>query len=266
VDRVWVTEAIRPACIACSHHLGRWRLPEHTGASAGPPRWRRSSGPGPGSGACGTTRGAAVRERGRDSKRVWWEDAGVHQNLTFPVHPDPVSGQHCWHQKVRALRPPRKTATGTSSSTPTGPRGIPPLAGDDAAGAGPGRAAAAALAAARVQARSLRIPVPSHEARRLARGGGARTLSAVLGAPRPRAAGPSEALLAELQLVPGRGVTPPAFALPDLDGRVVSLASLRGRVVCSTSGPRGAVLRSRAALDHEPLQRRYGTRDSPCSR
>jgi hypothetical protein len=29
----------------------------------------------------------------------------VHQNLTFPVHPDPVSGQHCWHQKVRALRP-----------------------------------------------------------------------------------------------------------------------------------------------------------------
>jgi hypothetical protein len=24
----------------------------------------------------------------------------VHQNLTFPVHPDPVSGMHCWHQKV----------------------------------------------------------------------------------------------------------------------------------------------------------------------
>ena len=58
------------------------------------------------------------------------------------------------------------------------------------------------------------------------------SLSAVLGAATPaRAAGPSEALLAELQLVPGRGVTPPAFALPDLDGRVVSLASLRGRVV-----------------------------------
>ena len=25
----------------------------------------------------------------------------MHQNLTFPVHPDPVSGMHCWHQKVR---------------------------------------------------------------------------------------------------------------------------------------------------------------------
>jgi hypothetical protein len=36
-----------------------------------------------------------------DSDRVWWKDAGVHQNLTFPVHPDPVSGMHCWHQKVR---------------------------------------------------------------------------------------------------------------------------------------------------------------------
>jgi hypothetical protein len=32
---------------------------------------------------------------------VWWKDAGVHQHLTFPVHPDPVSGMHCWHQKVR---------------------------------------------------------------------------------------------------------------------------------------------------------------------
>ena len=35
-----------------------------------------------------------------DSSRVWWKDGGVHQNLTFPVQPDPVSGMHCWHQKV----------------------------------------------------------------------------------------------------------------------------------------------------------------------
>ena len=25
----------------------------------------------------------------------------MHQNLTFPVHPDPLSGMHCWHQAVR---------------------------------------------------------------------------------------------------------------------------------------------------------------------
>ena len=28
----------------------------------------------------------------------------MHQNLTFAVHPDPVSGMHCWHQKVRLER------------------------------------------------------------------------------------------------------------------------------------------------------------------
>jgi len=39
-----------------------------------------------------------------DTGRVWWSDAGVHQNLTFPVHPDPVSGMHCWHQMVRVER------------------------------------------------------------------------------------------------------------------------------------------------------------------
>jgi len=29
----------------------------------------------------------------------------VHQNLTFPVQPDFISGQHCWHQKVRVTKP-----------------------------------------------------------------------------------------------------------------------------------------------------------------
>ena len=36
-----------------------------------------------------------------DSSRIWWSEIGVHQNLTFPVQPDPVSGMHCWHQRVR---------------------------------------------------------------------------------------------------------------------------------------------------------------------
>ena len=39
-----------------------------------------------------------------DTQRIWWSDAGVHQNLTFPVHPDPISGMHCWHQAVRVRR------------------------------------------------------------------------------------------------------------------------------------------------------------------
>src|SRR2546425_6242623 len=39
-----------------------------------------------------------------DSARIWWTEAGVHQNLTFPVQPDPLSGQHCWHQKVTVAK------------------------------------------------------------------------------------------------------------------------------------------------------------------
>ena len=39
-----------------------------------------------------------------DTARIWWTDVGVHQNLTFPVHPDPISGMHCWHQAVTVRR------------------------------------------------------------------------------------------------------------------------------------------------------------------
>jgi hypothetical protein len=45
-----------------------------------------------------------------DTARIWWADVGVHQNLTFPVHPDPISGMHCWHQAVRV----RKAEAGDS--------------------------------------------------------------------------------------------------------------------------------------------------------
>src|SRR5262249_20823322 len=35
VDRAWVTEALRPGIVACSHHIGRWRLREDEGGE----RW-----------------------------------------------------------------------------------------------------------------------------------------------------------------------------------------------------------------------------------
>ena len=35
-----------------------------------------------------------------DTNRIWWTDTGVHQNLTFSVQPDPISGMQCWHQRV----------------------------------------------------------------------------------------------------------------------------------------------------------------------
>lgn len=101
VNRVWVTEGIRPGIVACSHHLGRWRLETGLGtdrwASAlvqlgrqedGTWRMRHLEGVRP------------FESADPDSARIFWREGGVHQNLTFPVHPDPISGMHCWHQKV----------------------------------------------------------------------------------------------------------------------------------------------------------------------
>ena len=106
VTRAWVTEGIRPGVLGMSHHLGRWRLEENTGGS------RLASS------LVGIAREGASRYRMRqihgarpftsadpDTGRIWWSDVGVHQNLTFPVQPDPVSGMHCWHQRVHLEKP-----------------------------------------------------------------------------------------------------------------------------------------------------------------
>jgi anaerobic selenocysteine-containing dehydrogenase len=101
VDKVWVTEGIHPGVIACSHHLGRWRLSEGEGTSRFASalvdldeqgtqwRLRQKQGVRP------------YSSSDPDTQRIWWADAGVHQNLTFPVQPDPISGSHCWHQRVQ---------------------------------------------------------------------------------------------------------------------------------------------------------------------
>ena len=105
VDKAWVTESIRPGVVACSHHLGRWRLAE----SAGGERWSTAlvdlTREAPGTWRMRHVHGIRPFESDDpDSGRIWWEEAGVHQNLTFPVQPDPISGQHCWHQKVTVTR------------------------------------------------------------------------------------------------------------------------------------------------------------------
>ena len=86
VTRAWVTEGIRPGVLGVSHHLGRWRLHEEMG---GRYTMKQVHGAQP------------FASDDPDSERVWWTNIGVHQNLTFPVQPDPVSGMHCWHQRVR---------------------------------------------------------------------------------------------------------------------------------------------------------------------
>jgi len=113
VVRAWVTEGIRPGIVACSHHMGRWKTGEqaeqgqrqlmatvkldHEGTEWG---LKREKGAEP------------YESSDPDTLRIWWSDVGVHQNMTFPVHPDPISGMHCWHQAVRVTRAKEGDNTG----------------------------------------------------------------------------------------------------------------------------------------------------------
>jgi anaerobic selenocysteine-containing dehydrogenase len=100
VISAWRTEGIRPGVVAASHHMGRWRIEEDEARSwaAGKARIANDG-----------TEWKLTREHGMrtwasddpDTERIWWNDTGVHQNLTFAVQPDPVSGMQCWHQRVR---------------------------------------------------------------------------------------------------------------------------------------------------------------------
>ena len=101
VVKAWVTEGIHPGVVACSHHMGRWKTGDgprqhtatvalhHEGSGWG---IERKKGTGP------------FRSDDPDTARIWWTDVGVHQNMTFPVQPDPISGSHCWHQAVRVTK------------------------------------------------------------------------------------------------------------------------------------------------------------------
>ena len=100
VDKVWVTEGVKPGIIAMSHHLGRWRLQDQGGISPGSSSLARIE-PGRGRYQLEIIEGAkAYTSSDPDTSRIWWRDVGVHQNLTHAVHPDPVSGAHCWLQKA----------------------------------------------------------------------------------------------------------------------------------------------------------------------
>ena len=103
IPRVWVTEGMHPGVVACSHHVGRWRMFSGSGAVGASSLvdiertgskflFRAKQGPQP------------FSSSDPDSERVFWKESGVNQNMTFPVQPDPASGMHCWHQKVNIKR------------------------------------------------------------------------------------------------------------------------------------------------------------------
>src|SRR4029078_13228968 len=84
VVRAWVTEGIRPGIVACSHHMGRWKLGEqgekaqrqmmatvkldHEGTEWG---WKREKGAAP------------YESSDPDTLRIWWSEVRGRQTMTF---------------------------------------------------------------------------------------------------------------------------------------------------------------------------------------
>jgi anaerobic selenocysteine-containing dehydrogenase len=108
VAKAWITQGIRPGVVACSHHMGRWRPQGQGGGVSGMMATVDLSQDGSRWSMHKLSSVQPHASSDPDTQRIWWSDTGVHQNLTFPVHPDPISGMHCWHQAVRV--------------TPAGPR------------------------------------------------------------------------------------------------------------------------------------------------
>ena len=106
VNAVWVTEGVRPGVVACSHHMGRWTV---KGDQVSGNHWqlhdvdlRKVSDT---SYLMRRTKPVdSFASDDKDSDKVWWSSGGVHQNMTFPAQPDPISGMHCWHQKVTVTK------------------------------------------------------------------------------------------------------------------------------------------------------------------
>ena len=106
IDKVWVTQSMKPGVVACSHHIGRWRRKQDKIGN----RWATNTvnieSDGNGKWKMNTISGIKPFDsEDGDSKRIFWKDGGVHQNITHAVHPDPISGMHCWHQRVRIEKP-----------------------------------------------------------------------------------------------------------------------------------------------------------------
>ena len=110
------TEATRPGVLACSHHAGRWKLKnavkipgfEHELGvmGLGAPLYEMTN-----DGKVGTMKPKEgihpyhnvwqFKEYNRDLDNIWWDGlSGSWQNAVAPCHPDPIAGNHGWHQKV----------------------------------------------------------------------------------------------------------------------------------------------------------------------
>ncbi len=110
------TEGSRPGVLHCSHHAGRWKLKnaveipgfkhELGVMGLGAPLYEMSD-----DGKVGMLKpkeGIKPRhkvwqfpEQNKDLDNIWWDGlTGSWQNAVAPAHPDPIAGNHAWHQKV----------------------------------------------------------------------------------------------------------------------------------------------------------------------
>lgn len=114
------TEGTMPGVLACSHHAGRWKLKnaveipgfEHKLGvmGVGAPLYEMTM-----DGKVGTLKPKQGIDKGiksrpkswqfkefnKDLDNIWWDGlSGSWQNAVAPVHPDPIAGNHAWHQKV----------------------------------------------------------------------------------------------------------------------------------------------------------------------
>ncbi|MEQ1568350.1 MAG: molybdopterin-dependent oxidoreductase [Myxococcota bacterium] len=124
------TEGMAPGVLAMSHHSGRWRLAESAAVegferalpvlpTAAPlveqrregTKFHQTSVKGVGPRTIVPTtefgeRGWPYAGFNKDLDNVYWDGlSGVWQNAVHHPHPDPISGMHCWHQKVLLERP-----------------------------------------------------------------------------------------------------------------------------------------------------------------
>jgi len=110
------TEATRPGVLACSHHAGRWKLKNAVDIPGfdhklgimglGAPLFEMTN-----DGKVATMKPKEgihpyknvwqFKKYNRDLAYIWWDGlSGAWQNAVAPCHPDPVAGNHGWHQKV----------------------------------------------------------------------------------------------------------------------------------------------------------------------
>jgi anaerobic selenocysteine-containing dehydrogenase len=110
------TEGILPGTLACSHHAGRWKVKnevevegfEHKlgilGVGAPLAKIKMDGKIGELEQVEGIQPRSKVwqfSEYNKDLDNIWWDGlTGSWQNAVAPAHPDPISGMHCWHQKV----------------------------------------------------------------------------------------------------------------------------------------------------------------------